>query len=379
MYRPFREYHILCIFEGYDKQDLPLDLFLKDYFKARSAVGSKDRTSISDAVYTMVRWRGLLDFLCESPPTWEKRLDVFLKWDREALSKRIDIPHHVRLSFPKILFDLLVDSHGQEKAIEICKISNTTAPTTLRVNTHKITRDELLKRLKDSYKVSPCAISKKGIVFEQKINFSVLPEFREGLFEIQDEGSQLLADLMEVQPGQLVLDYCAGAGGKTLAFAPLMQNKGQIFLHDIRKHSLLDARKRLRRAGIQNAQIVVGDDPKLKKLKKNMDWVLVDAPCTGTGTIRRNPDMKWKFNEDLLKNMVSQQRVIFERALSYLKPNGHIVYATCSLLKAENQEQIAHFIKTYGLELTQPPFESLPVRGGMDGFFGAVFRKINTD
>lgn len=375
MYRPFRHYHILCIFEGYERQGLPLDLFLKDYFRARSAVGSKDRSAISDVVYTMVRWRGLLDYLCDAPPTWEKRLDIFLNWEKESLLKRADIPLHVRLSFPKVLFDLLVDSHGLDAATEICKISNTAAPTTLRVNTHKTSREELLARWKDAYQVIPCRHAKNGVVFEQKINFFDLPEFKEGLFEIQDEGSQLLADLMQVRPGQLVMDYCAGAGGKTLAFAPLMQNKGQIYLHDIRKHALMDSRKRLRRAGIQNAQIVQGDDDKLKKLKKNMDWVLVDAPCTGTGTMRRNPDMKWKFNEELLKNMLSQQRVIFERALSFLKPDGRIVYATCSLLKAENSGQIAHFTKTYGLEVEGNLFECLPVRGGMDGFFGVVLKK----
>lgn len=375
MYHSFRNYHILCILESYDKQELPLDLFLKDYFKARKAVGSKDRPFISDAVYTMVRWRGLLDYLCGSNPDWAKRLDVYLKWDLPALKKRTEIPMHIRAGFPKVLFDLIIASHGDEKGLDLCHRSNMSAPITIRANTLKISRESLMDIWKDKYSIIPCSHAQHGITFSQRLNFFDLPEFKQGFFEIQDEGSQLLSELMQVQPGQLVIDFCAGAGGKTLAFAPDMQNKGQIYLHDIRHRALLDAKKRLRRAGIQNAQIVDADDAKLKNLKKKMDWVLVDAPCTGTGTLRRNPDMKWKFNEALLKEMVSLQRVIFERALSYLKPNGRIVYATCSLLNAENMEQISHFKKTYGLEIVGNVFEALPTPGGMDGFFGATMRK----
>lgn len=200
-----------------------------------------------------------------------------------------------------------------------------------------------------------------------------MPEFKKGLFEVQDEGSQLLAALVKAEPGQLVMDYCAGSGGKTLAFAPLMHNKGQIFLHDIRSYALIEARKRLKRAGIQNAQIVLAEDEKLKKLKKKMDWVLVDAPCSGTGTMRRNPDMKWAFTEDTIPRLVGQQRTIFEKALSYLHPQGKIIYATCSLLKEENEEQVTHFLKTYSLKLVAPFFQTKPSKGEMDGFFGAIF------
>lgn len=375
MYRPFRHYHILCIFEAYDQQELPLDVLLKNYFRARSAVGSKDRCAIAEMAFALIRWRGLLDFLCEKPPTWEKRLDLFLTSDLHALRSRQDIPLHLRLSFPKILFDLLVDCHGLEMASTICKISNSTAPTTVRINTLKAQRDEIFKRWSELYPVSLCPLAMQGVVFEKRINFFDLPEFKEGLFEIQDEGSQLLADLVQAQPGDLVLDYCAGAGGKTLAFGPRMQNKGQIYLHDIREHALADSRKRLRRAGIQNAQQICDDEAKLKKLKKKMDWVLVDAPCTGTGTIRRNPELKWRFGQDTLKNAVSQQRVIFEKALSFMKPEGRIVYSTCSVLKEENDDQTAHFAKTYGLEQVGEVFSSLPVYGGMDGFYGVVFQK----
>lgn len=370
---PFREHHILQALEGYDEQHLPLDLFLSNYFRSNKALGSKDRGYIAETIYSMVRWKSLLDYICGSNPDWEKRLEAFTKFDAKDYLDKEEIPLHVRLSFPQTLFDLIADSHGLEKAQELCLVSNTAAPATVRANLLKTTREKLLEQWKDLYQVEPCKQSPDGIVFTKKINFFGLPEFKAGLFEVQDEGSQLLAGLIQAAPGQQVMDYCSGSGGKTLAFAPGMQNKGQIFLHDIRPYALMEARKRLRRSGIQNAQVMPAEDPKLKKLKKKMDWVLADVPCSGTGTMRRNPDMKWSFKEEMITRLVGQQRTIFEKALSYLHPKGHIVYATCSLLKEENEEQVAHFLKTYPLKLVSPPFQTWPSQGGMDGFFGATF------
>lgn len=375
MYRPFRQFHILSILNGYEGQTLPLDLFMRNYFRLNKALGSKDRAYIAETSYAMIRWKGLLDFLCQKDPSWEQRLDCFLDPGFDQAREDKSLPAHVRLSFPKVLYDQIVASHGAEKAESICRISNQAAPTTVRINLLKQSREQMLDRWKGDYEVKPCLHSAAGITFQKRINFFEMAEFKEGLFEVQDEGSQLLADLVQVQPGDLVMDYCAGAGGKSLAFAPRMQNKGQIYLHDIRKHALIDCKKRLKRAGIQNAQIVQADEAKLKKLKKKMDWVLVDAPCSGTGTLRRNPDMKWKFDDEMVERLRGQQRMIFEKALSFLKPGGKIVYSTCSLLNQENKEQVEHFIKTYELELEGEVFESLPVEGGMDGFYGAVLRR----
>lgn len=369
---PYREHHLFSLLHGYDQQHLPLDLYISNYFRDHKALGSKDRGTIAELTYALVRWKGLLDYLCEPPATWEKRFDIYSKGNISSYQENQSIPQYIRLSFPKCLFDLLVNSHGEAKACELCLISNQPAPTTIRINVMKTTRQTLFDRWKGLYEISPTQHSTVGIVFHKKIHFFSLLEFKEGLFEIQDEGSQLISDLMQVEPGQLVLDFCAGSGGKTLAFAPRMQGKGQIFVHDIRPFALQEARKRLRRAGIQNAQTIVADDPKLKKLKKKMDWVLVDAPCTGTGTMRRNPDMKWQFTEETLQRLVGQQRTIFEKALSFLKPGGSIVYATCSILKEENEDQIEHFMRTYKLKTVGVPFQSLPTKGGMDGFFGAV-------
>lgn len=374
--RPFREFHLLQLMDAYDQQHLPLDLFISHYFKAHKALGPKDRGEIAEMIYAMVRWRSLLDYLCgQQTITWERRLDLFQTVSLMEQRKNEEIPLHIRYSFPKVLFDQLVRTHGEKNALELCRISNQMAPTTVRINHLKTTREEMLLRWKDLYEISPCKKSEFGIIFHKKIHFFSLQEFRDGLFEIQDEGSQLLAGLVKAQPGQRVMDYCAGSGGKTLAFAPFMQNKGQIYLHDIRPYALMESRKRLRRAGVQNAQVVEADDPKLKKLKKQMQWVLVDAPCTGTGTMRRNPDMKWNYSEEVLPRIVGQQRTIFEKALSYLHPEGHIVYATCSMLKEENEEQMEHFVKTYGLQV-QEQFKSLPQEGGMDGFYGVVMKKV---
>jgi 16S rRNA (cytosine967-C5)-methyltransferase len=232
-----------------------------------------------------------------------------------------------------------------------------------------------LQKWKDLYEISPCSHSPWGITFHKKINFFELSEFKEGLFEIQDEASQLTADLVAVEPKEKVLDFCAGSGGKTLAFAPKMQNSGQIYLHDIRLAVLSEAQKRLRRAGVQNAQLLLPTDERKKRmLKEKMDWVLVDVPCSGTGTLRRNPDMKWKLDLSLIERLVAEQRQIFEQALSFLRPGGHIVYATCSILPQENQEQISFFQEKFKLELSKPPFHSFPKRGGMDGFFGAILK-----
>ncbi|MGM0440624.1 MAG: RsmB/NOP family class I SAM-dependent RNA methyltransferase [Chlamydiota bacterium] len=372
MYQPFCEFHLFQLLEQYDQQHLPLDIFMSNYFRLHKACGSKDRRYVAETAYSLMRWKGLLDYLGGEDCSWEERFRVFSTEVLEDYFSNDTIPLHVRCSFPENLFELLVSNYGEERAFELCLVSNHPAPTTVRVNTLKIKREELLKRWKGVYDVEPCRFSEDGIIFNKKINFFASQDFKDGFFEIQDEGSQLLAGLVQAEPGEQVLDYCAGGGGKALAIAPRMNNRGQLFLHDIRPHALLQARQRLKRAGVQNSQTVNYDSPQLKKLKKKMDWVLVDAPCSGSGTMRRNPDMKWKFDSQQIQRLVGEQRKIFEKALSFLKPGGKIVYATCSIFHEENQRQAEHFMKTYGLKQAEEPFQSLPRPGGMDGFFGAV-------
>ena len=372
----FREHHLLVLLDSYENTTFPLDYWVSLYFKGHPALGSKDRAYIAETIYALVRWKRLLDALSTQPSSWEKRLCVFKELDWNSLDDLKDLSNATRVSFPEFLYDELIRDYGEEKAKEICLISNTAAPTTVRANTMKITRDELLKKWQTEYEVTPTLISPYGIQFTKRIPLFSLPEFKAGLFEVQDEGSQLIADLVRSKPGDLILDFCAGAGGKTLAFAPKTLQKGQIYLHDIRLHALQEAKKRLKRAGIQNGQLLLPESPQKNKLKHKMDWVLVDSPCSGSGTLRRNGDMKWKIDEAMITRIKGELRMIFEQALSFLNPKGHIIYATCSILKQENEEQVSHFLKTYNLEVVGDPFQSFPMAGGMDGFFGVVLKRI---
>lgn len=372
----FREYHLFSILGLYEKQSQPLDLFLRNYFKNHRAVGSKDRKFICNSLYAMIRWRGLIDHLCDKPVTWERRYAFFKKTDPAKYLHDTKIASHIRASFPKPLFHLLEESLGKEKAWKFCSASNETAPITVRINPAKTTRDALLERWSGRFDVTPCLHSPLGINFKKKENFFALSEFKEGFFEVQDEASQLIANLIAPNPTDHVLDYCAGSGGKTLAFAHKMQGRGQIYLHDIRPFALQEAKKRLKRAGIQNAQTLLPDAFHKNLLLHSMDWVLVDAPCSGTGTLRRNPDMKWKFDPEMVQRLTALQKEIFKEALAFLKPGGHIVYATCSVLPQENEEQTAYFQREFPLKLMAPPLQTFPETDAMDGFFGAVFRLI---
>jgi 16S rRNA (cytosine967-C5)-methyltransferase len=361
----FRKNHLFTILHNYEQGRWPLDGFLSRYFRAHRSVGSKDRQQISDTIYELIRWKGRLDHLCEKP-SWENRLEAFAQLSQTDDS---NLPPHVSLSFPKPYFDLLTEAHGLEKTKQFCAVSNQRAPLTVRVNLLKISREELLSRWTDHYQVSPCRHSPCGIQFQQKINLFGLPEFKEGLFEVQDEGSQLIAQMVRAQPKDQVLDFCTGAGGKALAIAPVLKNTGQIHIHDIREKALQEAFKRLNRAGVQNVQQLSA------KSAQKMDWILVDAPCTGSGTLRRNPDLKWRFSLSGLNDLIEQQRQIFQEAVCFLKPKGTIVYSTCSVLPQENQQQIDHFIKMFNLKLAEPVFQSFPEAGGMDGFFGAALQR----
>lgn len=375
MANAFQKHHLFRILSLFEGETLPLDVFLSQYFRAHKAAGSKDRRIVCDAIYGMIRWRGLLDHLLPSPPTWDSRFSLFTSINPLDFLGKEEIPPHIRVSFPQEFFEMLRGAFGEKKAMELCEISNTSAPTTVRINSSKISREALFEKWKGVYSVSLSPISPQGIIFHKKINFFSLPEFKEGLFEIQDEGSQLIAALLEINPGQQILDFCAGSGGKTLAFAPKTKDRGQIYLHDIRPRALLEAKKRLKRAGVQNAQLLLHTDPHKEFLKGKMDWVLVDAPCSGSGTLRRNPDLKWKFSPALVERVAEEQRKILSEAFEFLAPNGRLVYATCSILPQENEEQVAFFEKNFPVVSIKAPFFSLPQKGGMDGFFGAVFRR----
>jgi 16S rRNA (cytosine967-C5)-methyltransferase len=368
--RAFVNYHLINCLEGFDGQSKPLDAFLRDYFYAHRAVGAHDRREICHRAYRLIRWRDLLDHLSGTPHDWRHR-DATLHALSPEEHNDPHLPPHLRWSMPKWLYLKLEAFWGREMAEQLCRICNTQAPTTVRVNGLKATREQLIALLTERYGVTPCTFAPMGVHFPKREALMGTPEFRQGLFEIQDEGSQLVAQAMGVRPGQLVLDYCAGAGGKSLAIGVDLQGRGQLYLHDVRPYALLEARRRLRRAGIQNCQVVT-EERQLNPLKGKMDCILVDAPCTGTGTLRRNPDAKWRLEPEAIERLVQQQREIVKEAMAYLRKGGRLVYATCSLLPEENQQQVAYFTREYGLKPVGLPLQTVPEEGGMDGFFVAT-------
>jgi 16S rRNA (cytosine967-C5)-methyltransferase len=374
---PFCDYHILAFLKEFDSPQggkKPLDLLLSDYFKSHKSLGSKDRKIVGETIYGMVRWKSLIDYTASSPSPLD-RLNCYRKLNFDEIAHDLSIPEAIRLGLPEFLYQTLIDSFGKEKGKELCRILNTPAPTTIRANLLKTTREHLLSLWQNKFAITPCKDSHSGIQFTKREPLFSLLEFKQGLFEVQDEASQLVADLVKAKPGDLVLDYCSGSGGKTLAFAPSMKGKGQIYLHDIRPSILSQAKKRLCRAGIQNGQCLLPQHPQLLALKEKCDWVLADVPCSGTGTLRRNPDQKWGIDAAMVNRLTLLQKEIVKEALLYLKPKGKFVYATCSLLAQENEAQVKEFLASYPIELIGEPLSLLPKENGMDGFFAALFIK----
>jgi 16S rRNA (cytosine967-C5)-methyltransferase len=277
------------------------------------------------------------------------------------------------------------------------------APADLRVNTLKATREKVLKALA-SFAPEPCRYSPIGIRVPAPVgpqrtpNLQAEAAFQAGWFEIQDEGSQIAALLSGAGPRKQVLDLCAGAGGKTLALAALMQNTGQLYAHDADRHQLKPIFARLKRAGVRNAQVLrAGDTAALDALGPRFDVVLVDAPCTGSGTWRRRPDAKWRLKPEALAARMTEQRSVLTRAAGLVKPGGRLVYVTCSVLPEENTGQVARFLEeTPGFRLlptagvwaaalpdNPPPSADgrqdtlllTPGRHGTDGFFIAILER----
>ena len=361
----FQSSHLLSLVESYTKTKDPIHLFLRKYLKLNRSIGSRDRKIISESLFFLIRFQGLIDTQIEKPVTWALRIFSPFCLNKEQ-------PPHIQVSFAKWLFQRIEDVYGIEKALEICKISNTQAPITIRVNTLNTTKEAFAQEWSEAYPLKECEMAKNALTFLKKENFLIMPPFKKGLFEVQDEGSQLIAEMLKVPSKSNVLDFCAGSGGKSLAIAASMQNKGQIFLHDIRKGPLLEAKKRLARAGVQNAQLLSPE-----KLKKNLynqyfSHILLDVPCSGSGTFRRNPDHKWRLTEEMIAEYVKIQREICMQSLKHLKPNGHILYATCSIFPEENQKQKEWFLDNAPVSLVKEKI-LMPTFGKWDGFYGALF------
>lgn len=375
MKQPFCDVHTIAFFKSWNSSSKPLDLSLSEYFRAHRSLGATDRRKIGETVYALVRWKSLFDCLDPSFSTL-KRLSLYQQKPIEAWAEDPRLSESARVGLTPFLFEKLLASYGPVQGRQIAFALNSLAPVTVRVNLLKTSREELLQKWESKFDIKASSKTPTAILFSKREPLFALPEFKEGLFEVQDEGSQLIAECIAAKSGDRVLDYCSGSGGKSLAIAPKMGGKGELYLHDIRTHSLLEAKRRLKRAGVQNAQVLAKSHPTLQKMRGKMDWVLADVPCTGTGTLRRNPEMKWKIDAPMLERLVEEQRSIFSEAIRYCKPTGKIVYATCSILPEENQHQVEYFLRTFPVALEKEPLQLLPEIGGCDGFFAAVFRKL---
>lgn len=270
------------------------------------------------------------------------------------LQKQVDPDQAVTASTPPWIRKRLEAAYGPPHAKDLVASLSNPAPLTLRTNRLKIDRDRLIRKLQaEGYGASPTILSPDGIRIEPRVNIFQSNHFKPGLFEVQDEASQLVSLLANPKPGQKVLDLAAGAGGKSIHLASLMHNKGTIVASDIADFKLAELRRRANRAGVFNIETHTLDGQPPDSWSRRFDLVLVDAPCSGSGTFRRNPDMKWRLTPEDLTRLIHLQKELLTQASTSVKPGGVLIYATCSLFKEENQDQAEWF------RASQPCFQSL--------------------
>jgi 16S rRNA (cytosine967-C5)-methyltransferase len=308
----------------------------------------------------------------------------------------IAIPKHVRLECPDSFVEPLRRALGDRFERELEAMLQP-PPVTLRVNTLRTPREAVLEELaKGGAPIELCLIAPNGLRTVRGAEIGASAALERGDIDIQDEGSQLVAHLVGAKPGMQVLDLCAGAGGKSLAIAADMKNKGHLVAADTHSGRLARAKQRFKRAGVENAECVLLDSKWLKAKRGRFDRVLVDAPCTGTGAWGRNPDQRWTLDAEALPRLMAEQDAVLETAAQMVKPGGMIVYATCSLLLEENEDRIRAFrerrpdfelapARRVWCDLGLPPWPSpgheyfrvSPARDGMDGFFAAVLQRAS--
>ncbi|MBV8060326.1 MAG: RsmB/NOP family class I SAM-dependent RNA methyltransferase [Alphaproteobacteria bacterium] len=420
---------ILDLLEQIEAEPRPADALVSTYFRARRYIGSKDRAAVSSTLYATLRHRARIDWWLtrvKTAVTPRARLIAYLalieqkpagvidelfsggkfapaqlspeegKWLARLAGHTIDhpdMPDAVQGECPDWAAEGLSARFGKQFLKEM-QAMQTEAPLDLRVNSLKAERAEIVSALKDmGLPAHACRLSPWGVRVKARPNLSAMPMLKNGSVEIQDEGSQLVALLVDAKPGERIVDFCAGAGGKTLAMAASMKNKGRIIACDVLAGRLKRSTERFRRAGVHNIEVRAlssEHDPWVKRHKGGFDRVLVDAPCSGTGTWRRNPDARWKHLGPGLQDLLVLQGRILASASRLVRPGGRLVYATCSLLPEENEKQIDAFLKT------APDFALLPCEtvagflspaaaGGMlsltparhdtDGFFAAVLER----
>jgi 16S rRNA (cytosine967-C5)-methyltransferase len=393
----------------------PADAVLRQFFRSRHELGSHDRALIAEVVYAVLRHKRLLEAIVPEPTPRRLAIASLVKLqgmsigsleailsaeDREWLVavKRADVeslPPAVRLSLPDWLWDRLSAQLGRNEATALARALLTPAPLDLRVNTLIADRESVLAELKrEGIGGEPTPYSPVGIRLAGHPAINRHSLYARGAIEVQDEGSQLLGFLLAPRRREMAVDFCAGAGGKTLLLGALMQNQGRLYAFDVSDKRLNGLKPRLKRSGLSNVhpQLLASEkDAKVKRLAGKIDRVLVDVPCTGLGTLRRNPDMKWRQSPEWLAELCAKQRAILAAAASLIKPGGRLVYSTCSLLREENEAIVEQF------QAEQPAFLAVdaqevldaqrialdtgrllhiyPHRHGTDGFFAAVFER----
>lgn len=403
----------------------PADAKLSEFFRNNRDLGTKERAFVAESVYGVLRRLRFLSMVTandENDPddarklilAWMLRIQGMsiqkmepmlneqqLEWAKAIKAKPTEnLPLAVQADVRDWLWDKLVAQYGEKEALTIARSMHESATLDLRVNTIKATRDEVLAQFAAEAatgedNVSKTPYSPVGLRMPQRLNIGRHALFTEGEIEVQDEGSQLLTYLVAAKRGMMVADFCAGAGGKTLAIGALMRNTGRLYAFDVSEKRLNNLGQRLKRSGLSNlhAQLIASEnDQKLKRLNGKFERVLVDAPCTGLGTLRRNPDLKWRQTPEDLAELTIKQASILARAAKLVKTGGRLIYSTCSLLSDEN-EQIAEQFLSAHLEFklvnaaeilsqqqisldTGQYLKLLPHLHQTDGFFAAVFEKI---
>ncbi len=362
--------------------------------------GSRDRSFIAETTYDIVRWKRLYAAIADVGEPFERKdlWRMFAVWCTLRGIKLPDWPQieetptrrikgrfdefsnirKLRESIPDWLDELGEKELGEKWDAEIAALNNQ-APVVLRVNRLKTNVGELQKALiEEGHETENLKAYKDALQLQERANVFTTEAFKNGLFEVQDASSQLVAPYLGVEPGMRVIDACAGAGGKSLHLAAEMDNKGQLIALDIYANKLKELKRRARRAGAFNIETRAIDSTKvIKKLHNSADRVLLDAPCTGLGVLSRNPDAKWKLQPDFVAKIQETQQTILRDYSKMVKTGGKMVYATCSILPSENQEQVKKFLKSeegknFSIEKQKTVLSS---ESGYDGFYMCLMVK----
>lgn len=367
-------------------EEAPADKVLEKLFKDNKKWGKRDRQFVAETVYECVRWRGLYEFLAQKLNTPNTTLiDIHLTWNNQPLPEwskskitpeqlrelASSAPAHILASYPEWLYERASKEMGAD-TWQACAIAlNTPAQVVLRTNSLKKSRAEVATALeKDGFETESIASLPDALVLKKRGSVFRTEAFQNGYFEVQDANSQRVALLVDPQPGERVIDACAGAGGKSLHLAALMKNKGKLISLDIYESKLEELRRRSRRAGVDIIETRPIENTKvIKRLEGSADAVLLDVPCSGLGVLKRNPDSKWKMTPEKVSELQKVQRDILQSYSRMVKPGGRLIYSTCSILPSENQHQVDVFLKANPHWKKVSDQTLYPHETGFDGFY----------